>query len=192
MQVMKYRVNEIFSSWQGEGIHTGRRATFVRLSGCNLSCSWCDTNYQEFCEMGIDEIVEKCSEAFVVLTGGEPTLQDISPLIAALHKNQREVAIETNGINNIPSSLDWIAIAPKEGFVGLGERLRVADEVKLVITPSTVDSHVEWAIKNACERAVIWLQPEGNKTGCLGKCMEMSQRFNVRIGHQMHKIRSWK
>lgn len=87
---MKYRINEIFYSLQGEGRNTGRATVFVRFSGCNLRCPFCDTDFKEYTEMTADEILEtirpwkRCG--FVVLTGGEPSLQTDDDLVEALHR----------------------------------------------------------------------------------------------------------
>ena len=84
-----YNVNEIFFSLQGEGRNTGRCAVFIRFSGCNLKCSFCDTDFKSYREMTVDDIISAISKwkkaGFVVLTGGEPTLQVDDTLINALH-----------------------------------------------------------------------------------------------------------
>ena len=85
-----YKVNEIFYSLQGEGRWMGRPAVFVRMSGCNLKCPFCDTDFRGYREMSADDILSKCLEEggecrFIVLTGGEPSLQVDEQLIATLH-----------------------------------------------------------------------------------------------------------
>ena len=86
---MTYRVNDIFSSLQGEGHNTGRAATFVRFAGCNLRCAFCDTEFSDYREMTAGEIVGaimKFPTRFVVLTGGEPSLQADRTLVDALRR----------------------------------------------------------------------------------------------------------
>lgn len=98
-------VNEIFSSIEGEGIRAGYPVTFIRLYGCNLHCSYCDTRYSceggEFTRMTVDEILDKVADLGfhrVTLTGGEPLIhRDVNELIMALLKAEYEVNIETNG-----------------------------------------------------------------------------------------------
>ena len=106
-----FRVNDIFYSLQGEGRNTGRAAVFVRFSGCNLRCSFCDTDFSAFREMTADEIIREISgypARFVVLTGGEPTLQVTDVFVDQLHQAGFEVAIETNGILPVPGHIDWV------------------------------------------------------------------------------------
>lgn len=137
---MVYSVKEAFLTLQGEGRHAGRAAVFCRFSGCNLwtgreedrpraVCGFCDTDF-----VGVDgENGGKFANAeelaallarlwgpgrdqrFVVLTGGEPTLQIDEALIAALHGEGFEIAVETNGTLPVPASIDWICVSPKAG-----------------------------------------------------------------------------
>ena len=132
---MSYRVKEIFYSLQGEGCHTGIPAVFVRFSGCNLRCPWCDTDFTTFTEMALEDIVtavqrlQTAKGCYVILTGGEPSLQADENLIQALHREGYKVAIETNGTHPIPEGIDWITCSPKEGST---LTLAFAHEVKVV------------------------------------------------------------
>lgn len=133
-----YRINEIFYSLQGEGRHTGRAAVFVRFSGCNLKCPFCDTDFKAYREMTVDDIIAAVSEwracGFVVLTGGEPSLQVDESLIEALHHEGFYIAIETNGTCPLPSAIDWVTLSPKNSFVDHAPALaaKKIDEVKVV------------------------------------------------------------
>ena len=112
-----YKVNDIFSSLQGEGHHTGRAATFVRFAGCNLRCPFCDTDFTHYREMSAEEIVESVKQyttRFVVLTGGEPSLQIDDALVAALHEAGFYIAVETNGTRLLPEGIDWVTVSPKQ------------------------------------------------------------------------------
>ena len=108
------RVNEIFGSIEGEGIRSGYPAAFIRLYGCNLNCSYCDTRYScvgnDFKEMSIDEIVneiQRLSFERITLTGGEPLIhEDVDELIHRLTSLGYEVNIETNGSVYIGPYLD--------------------------------------------------------------------------------------
>ena len=116
----KRRINEIFYSLQGEGRNTGRAAVFIRFAGCNLRCPFCDTDFSAYEELTDAEIVSKITPydaKFVVLTGGEPTLQVDEGFIDLLHSHGYEVAMETNGTHTLPSNLDWSTVSPKAAYL---------------------------------------------------------------------------
>jgi 7-carboxy-7-deazaguanine synthase len=162
---MSYAVKEIFLTLQGEGVQAGRRAVFLRFSGCNLwtgrqkdranaSCSFCDTDF-----VGIDganggryeapDLAERVNRLWgagerklVVVTGGEPLLQLDEQLIHALHVRGFEIAVETNGTIAAPAGIDWLCVSPK-GKAGVVQR--TGNELKLVwpqpdINPSELES----------------------------------------------------
>ena len=131
---MKYKVNEIFRSLQGEGFWTGTPMVFLRLSGCNLDCSFCDTVHQSYTEMTVQEILEAVSGIAgscrrVCITGGEPLLQLEATLIDSLHKGGYTIHLETNGTLPAPDGIDWITCSPKAAV-----KLSGADELKVVFT----------------------------------------------------------
>lgn len=131
------KINEIFYSLQGEGAQTGVPVVFVRFSGCNLKCPFCDTSHESGTNMDDEEILSeilKYPAEWVVLTGGEPSLWIDEGFIDLLHLAGRKVAIETNGTNPVPESIDWITWSPKWGMAKGGERvgLKRADEIKVV------------------------------------------------------------
>jgi organic radical activating enzyme len=134
----KYRINEIFYSLQGEGKYTGHAAVFVRFSGCNLRCPFCDTDFKQFTEMTAAEIVSRVNEwkncGFVVLTGGEPTLQVDKELVGMLKGEGFYVAMETNGTGHVPENVDWVTLSPKSCFVSHAPALVTmkVNEVKVV------------------------------------------------------------
>ncbi len=118
-----YRVNEIFYSLQGEGRNTGRAAVFVRFSGCNLRCKFCDTDFTACELLSADDIVRRARSLvpegtqacpIIVLTGGEPALQVDEALVDALHAAGFPfVAMESNGTRLPPRNLDWLTVSPK-------------------------------------------------------------------------------
>lgn len=127
------KINEIFYSLQGEGFHTGTPALFIRFSGCNLKCSFCDTKHEEGEWMSYEDIVAKakeCPAKMVVLTGGEPSLWIDEAFVEKLHQAGKYVCVETNGTHPIPDSVDWITCSPKGAPVVLTR----IDEVKVVYT----------------------------------------------------------
>jgi 7-carboxy-7-deazaguanine synthase len=154
---MTYAVKEIFFTLQGEGANTGRPAVFCRFAGCNLwtgreadradaTCQFCDTDF-----VGVDgpgggkfatadalarAVAEKWpanvsarARRLVVCTGGEPLLQMDEAVVSALHAQNFEIAIETNGTQLPPSGIDWICVSPK---VGAPLVLTHGNELKLV------------------------------------------------------------
>lgn len=146
------RVNEIFYSLQGEGRWTGTPAVFLRLSGCNLRCGFCDTRHEDFTEMSEDEIVGKVAtyaSRHIVITGGEPSLQLTQSLVDRLHENGFFVQIETNGSHRLPGNVDWITCSPKDLPVVLDR----VDELKVVFTGEDLDEG-KWDCLNPVERRV--------------------------------------
>lgn len=140
------KINEIFYSVQGEGFHAGTPAIFVRFSGCNLKCPFCDTQHEEGRVMTEEEIVTAMKEfpaQLVVLTGGEPSLFVSEHFVDALHQTGKYVAMETNGTHSVPANLDWVTFSPKDAFVSATNVLTRCDELKLVfdgkVDPATYE-----------------------------------------------------
>lgn len=139
------RINEIFYSLQGEGFYTGTPSLFIRLSGCNLQCPFCDTEHIPYTDMTEREIIEeaeKCLAKHVVITGGEPSLQLTDSLVEGLHGVGKYVAVETNGTHELPSNVDWITLSPKDHFVQTDATivLRRCNEIKVVFTEQGIPS----------------------------------------------------
>ena len=136
------RINNIFYSLQGEGRNTGRAAVFIRFSGCNLRCSFCDTDFSSYTEMSGDDILEAIRPwkhcGFVVLTGGEPSLQVDDALVDALHREGFYLAMETNGTHAVPEGIDWVTVSPKVAPADFskGERPQRIHELKVIWGPS--------------------------------------------------------
>jgi len=129
-------LRELFPTIQGEGPLAGTPATFVRLGGCNLRCTFCDTDFdtKSSSVVSVENIVSDCIEfgnRLVVLTGGEPMMQEIAPLIRALRENGMQVQIETAG-TVWPESLLEEDLRPE-----LGNRL----ETLIVVSPKTPKLH---------------------------------------------------
>ena len=118
----------------------GIPAVFVRFSGCNLRCPWCDTDFADATPMTAEEIVAEMLSLYdvpndrrkmCVLTGGEPSLQVDKTLIDALHAAGFYICIETNGTHPLPEGIDWITCSPKEATK---IALTKVNEVKVVFT----------------------------------------------------------
>lgn len=191
---MTYRINELFYSLQGEGRWAGRPALFLRFSGCNLRCPFCDTDFSSFKEMEADEIIERLKTLgggcrFVVVTGGEPALQLDDALVDALHAEGYYIAMETNGTRPHPKGVDWVTLSPKDAYCnGATPVLKEADEVKLVfdaehpvVSPSV---HATYYYLQPCDVG----DTERNQE-ILGKCVEyVKQHPEWQLSLQQHKI----
>lgn len=137
----KYKINEIFYSLQAEGYHAGAAAIFIRLSGCNLKCPWCDTQHDDGVFMTKDEIEKEviniCGDLrpMIVFTGGEPTLQldNSEELLPGFYRT-----IETNGTNEVPSWIDWVTCSPKTDM-DFSNKKRKPDEIKVVFERRRID-----------------------------------------------------
>ena len=156
---MSYAVKEIFLTLQGEGMQAGRRAVFLRLSGCNLwsgreqdradaQCKFCDTDFvgmdgenggryeAEALAAKVADLWHEGERPLVVITGGEPMLQLDAALIDALHGRGFEIAVESNGTLPAPEGIDWVCISPKAGTEVVQ---RAGDELKLVWPQTGID-----------------------------------------------------
>ena len=135
-----YKINELFHSLQGEGYNTGTASVFIRLSGCNLHCAFCDTRHDEGTMMSLPEIVEQVmrypNAPLIVLTGGEPSLWIDEDFVAGLKMmTGKRIAIETNGTRPLPHGIDWVTLSPKTGLGSSGDLpvvLTRCDELKVV------------------------------------------------------------
>lgn len=170
MSETKYKVNEIFYSVQAEGANAGRPAVFVRFAGCNLKCPFCDTDHEPFTEMTQAEIEAEVNrldptpktetQAIVVMTGGEPTLQ--------LRDNERMfkgryVAMETNGILPAPYWVRWKTLSPKTKLSL--DRLADADELKFLYGWFDDEYLVEIGKQAEFFGIQCYIQPTANKDG---------------------------
>ena len=134
------KINEIFHSLQGEGYNTGTASVFIRLSGCNLRCDFCDTRHEEGTMMSLPEIVEQVMQypkaPLIVLTGGEPSLWIDEDFVKGLKTmTGKHIAIETNGTQPLPHGIDWVTLSPKAGLGNSGDApvvLTRCDELKVV------------------------------------------------------------
>ncbi len=132
-----YPVVEIFHSVQGEGFHSGSPRIFIRFGRCNLRCEWCDTEFDEWTEMTVIEILAEvmrfeCKN--IVFTGGEPAIHNLVPISNALRNRDYHTSIETNGTIEIPEGLiDWICVSPKDQlYPNVKIKQRTGDELKIV------------------------------------------------------------
>jgi len=194
---MIYNVKEIFYSLQGEGLLQGLPFIFIRFSGCNLRCSFCDTKYawrkgKELTEKEILKEIEKFKCKRVCFTGGEPYLQEIENLFKILKEKRYFISIETNGTIWKKIKFDWITVSPKiEGKkyykYGYDERFKdMADEFKYVIIDEETFDFIDKSIKKP-----VILQPVNNEISIAKKIVEFlksNKKGNWYIRLQLHKI----
>ena len=165
----KKRVNDIFYSLQGEGHNTGRAAIFIRFSGCNLKCPFCDTDFSRYDELTDDDIIERIKDfpsRFVVLTGGEPSLQ----------------------AHPVPTGIDWTTCSPK-GVTNI----KSCDELKVIFEETTVtpDDH-------GIQSRYRYLQPcdvgdAERNARIIQRCLDyILQHPEWRLSLQTHKLAGFK
>lgn len=179
-----YKVNEIFTSVQGEGILVGSPATFIRLQGCPVGCSWCDSGplADELKgrttngltrntwgkggeEMTVEAILEQVDRRHVIITGGEPTIWNLDPLIHTLRKAGSFIQLETSGFSELKGEYipDHITISPKSnlGYNVPPNLLRRATEIKFVVDEVLTMDEVMTLWYAANTSTVICFMPEG-------------------------------
>ncbi|HBN09800.1 MAG TPA: radical SAM protein [Cyanobacteria bacterium UBA8530] len=203
------RIHEIFSSIQGEGLFLGAPSTFIRLTGCNLRCSWCDTKFafEEGSEMSLEDI--RVENRHVVITGGEPLLQNIEPLVSRLKKNF--VTVETNATIFSDLGVNLWSLSPKLGSSGHRGDPAIADaflfrhpgrlQMKFVVAEKEdLDAIKEFlsSLRNLKEVPIL-LQPEGSGSISekLGKLRDLAEtvcgdpffaKIDVRVLPQLHQL----
>ena len=183
------KVNEIFYSIEGEGARVGEPTTFVRLSGCNLRCPFCDTEFDSFEERTIEEIiaeVQKHPAKWVCITGGEALRQNIVALCRALKEAGYRLHIESNGtVTPDPRLFDLIehwTVSPKRPEIAPGfERIT---ELKYFVGEAFKESSVQ-----EDKAQWVYLQPESSKPEFNDKVLEILKRHpRWRLSYRLHKI----
>ena len=192
----KYPIMEHFFTIQGEGTYSGRAAYFIRIAGCDVGCVWCDVkeswDKDQHTTMTIKEIIEKVTESktdFVVITGGEPAMYDLRPLVDQLKSLGITIAIETSGCYPLQGDVDWYCFSPKKFKAPCDEAYVRANELKVIINHP---SDLEWANKHAekvLDSCHLFLQPEWSKTEKLLPLIISYVKGNLKwkISLQTHK-----
>ncbi len=158
---------EEFYTVQGEGFHTGKAAYFIRIGGCDVGCSWCDTKFSWNAAwhpvVPAEEIVSHVMEhpaAAVVVTGGEPLMVNLDYLTGLLKEKGVETFLETSGVYPLSGEWDWICLSPKPHAPPRKEFLDQAHELKVIIS---TEQEIRWAgeisrkVSPGCR---LYLQPE--------------------------------
>ena len=144
---------EEFYTIQGEGFHTGKAAYFIRVGGCDVGCSWCDTKFSWNPELHpvvpAEQIISHVMEypaAAVVVTGGEPLMVNMDYLTGMLKEQGIETFLETSGAYALSGSWDWICLSPKKNAPPLDSIFPEAHELKVIISG---EEDIAWALENA-------------------------------------------
>ena len=198
------RITEIFPSLQGEGLRQGEPTIFIRLSGCNLRCAFCDTKYAwtEGKGMSADQILKEVKSAWkefpadwVCLTGGEPLQQNIVKLLERLKQQKFKIQVETNATFPPSFPVDWYTISPKpKEYYFSSEYINTAKEVKLVITKELTSRIIRKMRHKFHPEIPILLQPESGKVESMKSGMKLINDTmhmglkNIKISVQLHKI----
>jgi organic radical activating enzyme len=182
-------VMEHFYTLQGEGKHSGRAAYFIRLAGCDVGCVWCDVkeswDISPSQYLTIENIVAAVGQTptdFVVITGGEPTMHNLTELTDSLHSKGYEIAIETAGVHPLKGQIDWYCFSPKKFKAPIAEAYTLAQELKVVIAHP---SDFEWAEQHAAKVSAsceLYLQTEWEK----------QERFLPLIIDYIKRNKNWK
>ena len=165
--VSAFPLMEHYYTVQGEGYNTGTPAYFLRLGGCDVGCVWCDVkdswNAGKYTLTNVEQmlqLVKKTSASTVVITGGEPLMNDLNFLTDIFHQNNIRLWLETSGAYPLTGQWDWICVSPKKFKAPLKSVLEKANELKVVIYNH---SDFDWAQQHAAmvnDSCRLFLQPE--------------------------------
>lgn len=187
---------EEFYSLQGEGYHAGKAAYFIRIGGCDIGCSWCDSRFSWNPDIhplvSADEIVSRAAGSgadSVIITGGEPLMWNLDYLCKLLKNYKLRTFLETSGAYPLSGSWDWICVSPKKNMPPVDELCKAADELKVIIKDS---SDFEWAEEYRIKvnaNCKLFLQPEwSNFNKVIAEIVEYIKRKpEWRVSLQIHK-----
>jgi organic radical activating enzyme len=206
-------VVETFHSLQGEGIHAGRSAFFIRLGGCRVGCAWCDTKHswaasvhprRPVADLAAEaQAAAAVGAAFAVITGGEPLHHNLQALCEALRHpsgpagaSPLPLHLETSGVDPLTGRFDWITLSPKRHRPPTTELLAACDELKVVVHEDADLAFAETmatAAVAACQSTgrpapVLLLQPGWESPVAQHLAIGFVQaRPEWRLSHQSHK-----
>ena len=197
-------IHETFYTWQGEGVHMGKAAFFIRTYGCPVHCPWCDsagTWHKDYIPdfINLESAANLASMAadtgakIAVVTGGEPASHDLTNLVNELHKHGISAHLETSGGFKIKGDFDWITVSPKWARLPLPEVLGMANEYKFIITKPSEISEWKQEIDIVYNGNPIWLHPEWSQRSNQDVLKAISEAVKeypaiYRAGYQLHKL----
>lgn len=164
-------VMEHFYTLQGEGLHQGKAAYFIRLAGCDVGCVWCDVkeswDQSKHPNISIEELIsciKKTPTRIVVITGGEPLMHDLTTLTQKLHEAGYRTHLETSGAHPLTGTWDWICLSPKKFKAPLPSILPKADELKVVVFHKSDFAWAEQYAQDVRPDCIRFLQPEWDRS----------------------------
>lgn len=191
-------INNIFDTFQGEALYSGIPATFIRLAKCNLQCRFCDTEFEDFHKLTIEKIISKINHKLVIITGGEPLRQNITPLCQKLIKKNHVIQIETNGtlFLDLPKEVQ-ICCSPK---ISNGKYHKIRPDLfpkvtffKFLISKFQNGYDNIPSLGQEKYNIPIYLQPIDEYDQKKNKenhklALKLAQKYNYRLSLQTHKI----
>ena len=195
---------EIFPTLQGEGPFVGQPSVFVRLGGCNLACAFCDTEFEDFSAMPLADCVGAILQMaagirdLVVITGGEPLRQNITPLCDALLAAGLRVQIETNGTlwRELPKGVH-IVCSPKvtdgKYHAIRPDLLARVNALKFIVSAEAGDYHAVGDVGQAGTNIPVYVQPmdsyaPAQNSANMAHALMLAQTYGYRVSVQMHKL----
>jgi len=198
------KISEVFASVQGEGLRQGEATIFVRLAGCNLRCSFCDTkgswkDGRDLCPEQVLDMIQKIRLSFpagwVCLTGGEPLLQRVEGLVGRLKNEGFMVQVETNGTRYRSMAADWYTVSPKpRRYFYRPEYREKAKEVKVIVTRDLSLTRIRKLRQDFSLSTPLLLQPQSNRRWSIERGLRLLEEAlkagldNIRLSAQLHKI----
>lgn len=189
-------IMEHFYTLQGEGSHTGRAAYFIRVGGCDVGCHWCDVKESWDAKIhpltSINKVIDEAMNfacRTMVITGGEPSAYNLTPLTQLLRQKGFTVHIETSGAYRLQGHFDWVCLSPKKTAPPLPEAFALANELKVIVH----NRHdLVWAEENAAKTKTgceLFLQPEWSKRAeMMPMAIDYAQKNpKWRVSIQTHK-----
>jgi organic radical activating enzyme len=192
----KLPVMEEFYTIQGEGYHMGTAAYFVRIGGCDVGCSWCDTKESWDSELfpaiklnGIIEHVASTPAKTIVVTGGEPSMYPLDYFTKKLQEKGVKTMVETSGAKPLTGVWDWVCLSPKKYSPPHSSVYPKANELKVIIQNA---ADIVWAEKNAAlvsKDCKLFLQPEWSRAEAIMETLTdyVMQHPEWKISLQAHK-----
>jgi len=163
-------VMESFYTIQGEGYHSGRSAYFIRLAGCDVGCIWCDVKESWEADkhplVSINDLITNSVGSgtdFIVITGGEPAMYNLTTFVKKLKQEGLTIAIETSGAYPLKGDVDWYCFSPKKFKSPLDEAYTRASELKVIVNHASDLDWAEMHSEKVSKDCILYLQPEWSK-----------------------------